>query len=103
MGISLNFSQILNISKLWIAPQIMINRAFILSDVLYKYNYEFTIIINKDKKMEFDIKNPHNKKKRLKIVLLNASWVYISSKKDTLLFNRGNFKLVLDQLGDSNE
>lgn len=83
----------------------MINRGFILSDILIKNDYEFTIIIDKNNKMEFNIKSKNksksedkNKKKLLKLTLLDASWVYINSKRDTFLFNRGNFKNALDEL-----
>jgi hypothetical protein len=94
----LNFEEILRISKLQIIPEIILNKAFILADIIYTYNYTYTLTINKDNKLEFLIKN---KKKKLKMTILDRSWVY--SNKDTFLFNRGTIKKILDELGEDDE
>ena len=89
----MNFEQILEISRKWVVKQVIINRALVLMNILSKYDYVYNLKLNKDNYIEFNIEY---KKKKLKLILLDASWV--KYKRDTFLFNRGTFKTILDEL-----
>lgn len=86
-------------------PQILINRAAVLGNIIDKYsNISGQVYLNKDKNIEFDL---YNNKKKLKLVILDAVWgtFKIGRKKaEGVLLNRTYIIPLLEELnGVSNE
>lgn len=84
--------------------ELIINRAAVLATIIEKYsNITGKVIINKEKKIEFDLENG---KSKIKIIIDNPSWVTFKEgrKKTEGVFNRRVLIPVLDILnGDFNE
>lgn len=93
-AILLNFEQILSISRRWVVRQVMINRALVLMGIIEKYGYIQDISLNKQNQITFKIN------KKLSIILLDASWIQYGRQKETCLFNRRNFTMILDGIKD---
>ena len=81
-------------------PQVIINRALVISGIIEQYvNIVGTITQNKDKKITFNLNN--NGKKKLIIIIDNPSWITYKigrKKAEGVLLNRINIIPLLEAL-----